>query len=69
MLTKAKMLYQVKLILDYLPEEEYNLIPKETINYNMDQESSEDLKHYRSGYAWCVHDRNVCSDRDNRRAL
>ena len=33
MLTKAKMLYQVKLILDYLPEEEYNLIPKETINY------------------------------------
>ena len=32
MLTKAKMLYQVKLILDYLPEEEYNLIPKETIN-------------------------------------
>ena len=33
MLTKAKMLYQVKLILDYLPKEEYNLIPKETINY------------------------------------
>ena len=33
MLTKAKALYQVKLILDYLPKEEYELIPKETINY------------------------------------
>lgn len=33
MLSKAKALYQVKLILDYLPEEEYNLIPKETIEY------------------------------------
>ena len=34
MLSKAKALYQVKLILDYLPEEEYKLIPKETINCN-----------------------------------
>ena len=33
MLTKAKAVYQVKLILDYLPREEYKLIPKETINY------------------------------------
>lgn len=33
MLSKAKALYQVKLILDYLPEEEYKLIPKKTIEY------------------------------------
>ena len=33
MLTKAKALYQVKLILDYLPEEEYELIPQEEIDY------------------------------------
>ena len=33
MLTKGKVLYQVKLILDYLPQEEYDLIPKETIDY------------------------------------
>ena len=33
MISKAKALYQVKLILDYLPEEEYKLIPKETIEY------------------------------------
>ena len=33
MLSKSKALYQVKLILDYLPEEEYRLIPKETIEY------------------------------------
>lgn len=33
MLSKNKALYQVKLILDYLPEEEYKLIPKETIDY------------------------------------
>lgn len=33
MLTKAKALYQVKLILDYLPEDEYKLIPKEIIDY------------------------------------
>ena len=33
MIKKAKALYQVKLILDYLPEEEYKLIPKETIDY------------------------------------
>ena len=33
MVTKEKALYQVKLILDYLPDEEYKLIPKETIDY------------------------------------
>ena len=33
MLSKAKTLYQVKLILDYLPAEEYRLIPQETIDY------------------------------------
>ena len=33
MLTKEKSLYQVKLILDYLPEEEYKLIPQDLINY------------------------------------
>lgn len=33
MLSKRKMLYQVKLILDYLPEEEYRLIPQDMINY------------------------------------
>lgn len=33
MLSKAKALYQVKLILDYLPKEEYKLIPRETIDY------------------------------------
>ena len=33
MLTKAKVLYQVKLILDYLPEEEYKLIPQDEIDY------------------------------------
>ncbi len=33
MISKEKALYQVKLILDYLPEEEYNLIPQEIIDY------------------------------------
>ena len=33
MLTKEKSLYQVKLILDYLPKEEYDLIPKDLIDY------------------------------------
>lgn len=33
MITKAKSLYQVKLILECLPEEEYKLIPQETISY------------------------------------
>ena len=33
MISKEKALYQVKLILDYLPEEEFNLIPQETIDY------------------------------------
>ena len=33
MLTTEKALYQVKLILDYLPKEEYELIPQETIDY------------------------------------
>ena len=32
-MTKSKALYQVKLILDYLPKEEYDLIPQETIDY------------------------------------
>lgn len=38
-MTKEKSLYQTKLILDYLPEEEYELIPKDMIEYieaNMD---------------------------------
>ena len=33
MISKAKALYQVKVILDYLPEDEYKLIPKETLDY------------------------------------
>ena len=33
MLSKEKMLYQVKLILDYLPEDEYELISDDTIDY------------------------------------
>ena len=33
MVSKSKALYQVKLILDYLPEDEYKLIPEETIDY------------------------------------
>lgn len=33
MISKAKALYQVKVILSYLPEEEFKLIPKETIDY------------------------------------
>lgn len=33
MMTKAKALYQVKVILDYLSKEEYDLISKETLNY------------------------------------
>ena len=33
MISKEKALYQVKLILDYLPEDEYRLIPEETIEY------------------------------------
>lgn len=33
MISKEKALYQVKLILDYLPDEEYKLIPQETIDY------------------------------------
>ncbi len=33
MLSKEKALYQVKLILDYLPQEEYDLIPQNTIDY------------------------------------
>lgn len=33
MLTKAKVLYQVKLILDSLPQNEYDLIPKNVIDY------------------------------------
>jgi len=33
MLTKSKSLYQVKLIIDCLPKDEYKLIPQETIDY------------------------------------
>lgn len=33
MITKEKALYQVKLILDCLPEEEYNLVPQKYIDY------------------------------------
>ena len=33
MLTKAKALYQVKLILDFLPQNEYDLIPQNVIDY------------------------------------
>ena len=33
MISKAKALYQVKVILSYLPEGEFKLIPKETIDY------------------------------------
>ena len=33
MLTNEKALYQVKLILDCLPKEEYDTIPKELVNY------------------------------------
>ena len=33
MLSKEKSLYQVKLILDYLPKEEYALIPDDLIRY------------------------------------
>ena len=33
MLYRAKALYQVKLILECLPEEEYKLIPQEKIDY------------------------------------
>lgn len=44
-MTKEKSLYQVKLILDYLPEEEYEKIPKETIDYiENNMEYSDDIK-------------------------
>lgn len=33
MLTKPQYLYQAKLIIDCLPEDEYNSIPKETLKY------------------------------------
>lgn len=33
MLSTSKALYQVKLILDYLPEDEYKMIPSEIIDY------------------------------------
>jgi len=43
-MTKEKAFYQVKLILDNLNEEEYNLIPKEDIEYiNENMEISEDI--------------------------
>lgn len=43
-MTKDKALYQVKLILDNLNEEEYDLIPKEDIEYiNENMQISEDV--------------------------
>lgn len=43
-MTKEKALYQVKLILDNLNEQEYNLIPKEDINFiNENMQFSEDI--------------------------
>ena len=36
MLTKGKILYQVKLILDCLLEDEYDLIPDDVIDYMED---------------------------------
>ncbi len=44
-MTKEKSLYQVKLILDYLPNEEYDKIPEETIKYiEENMEYSDDVK-------------------------
>lgn len=42
-MTKKQSLYQVKLILDYMPDDEYNKIPQDTINYilqNMEEDSN-----------------------------
>ena len=42
-MTQNQALYQVKLILDYMPDEDYNKIPKETIQYiheNMEEDES-----------------------------
>ena len=44
-MTKEKSLYQVKLILDCLPEEEYSKISEETIKYiEENMEYSDDIK-------------------------
>ena len=32
-MTQNQALYQVKLILDYMPDEDYNKIPEETIRF------------------------------------
>ncbi|MBO4293050.1 MAG: hypothetical protein J5881_01495 [Clostridia bacterium] len=42
-MNQNQALYQVKLILDYMPDEDYNKIPKETIQYiheNMEEDES-----------------------------
>ncbi len=44
-MTKEKALYQAKLIIDELSEEEYNLIPKEFLDYiNNNMEYDENIK-------------------------
>ena len=44
-MTKEKALYQAKLIIDQLSEEEYNLIPKDFIDYiNENMEYDENIK-------------------------
>lgn len=44
-MTKGKTIYQVKLILEHLPEEEYKLIPKHVIEYiNENAEYDESIK-------------------------
>lgn len=44
-MTKAKALYQAKLILDCIPEEEYKLIPQDTIDYiEQNMEYDENIK-------------------------
>lgn len=42
-MTQNQALYQVKLILDYMPDEDYNKIPEETIKYiyeNMEEDKN-----------------------------
>lgn len=44
-MTKEKALYQTKLILDCLPEDEYNMIPQDTIDYiEQNMEYDENIK-------------------------
>ena len=42
-MTNGQALYQIKLILDYMPDEDYNKIPKKTIQYiyeNMEEDKN-----------------------------